>query len=545
MPGLVNLHTHLPMTLLRGLAENVDLQGFLERVWAAEGVLMDPETVELGATLGALESLLGGCTTQLDMYFHHEATHRGAVAAGSRHVIGPVFFDGPGPDGLAWQERLDGLRAWPGILAEIGGPDVPVAAMPHATYTCAPEGLAEVVSTLRELLSTESARRGVLTTHVSENGAENADVLERYGTTPTGVLDAAGWLAPTSHSCSGTACTSARPTRSASPRPVPQSRHCPGSNLKLASGALHWEALWENGIRLGIGTDGCSSSNDLDMWQAMRQAAMLARLTSGRPDVASAEQVLRAATIEGARALGLGDVIGSLEVGKRADVVVLDLEAPHLTPVHDVAALLVFAAGRADVTDVLVDGDAGGPGATQHPGRHSRAIGPGSGARYGRPEGCRDDMSETPEQIIERLGMEQIPEEGAWFAPAHGPRASTASPCCSPTAPTASPRCTAWPSTRAGSGSPVPRWRCSGCGPAAAGCSTTSPPNAARCWSGAGRGWGPPRWATGPCWPAGAHRHSDPSTSSWASATTSPRDYPEYATEITALTRTTPVGSSR
>jgi len=133
--------------------------------------------------------------------------------------------------------------------------------------------------------------------------------------------------------------------------------HCPGSNLKLASGALHWEALWENGIRLGIGTDGCSSSNDLDMWQAMRQAAMLARLTSGRPDVASADQVLRAATIEGARALGLDDVIGSLEVGKRADVVVVDLEAPHLTPVHDVAALLVFAAGRADVTDVLVDGD--------------------------------------------------------------------------------------------------------------------------------------------------------------------------------------------
>ena len=107
MPGLVNLHTHLPMTLLRGLAENVDLQGFLERVWAAEAAVMDPETVELGATLGALESLLGGCTTQLDMYFHHEAAHRGAVAAGSRHVIGPVFFDGPGPDGLDWQERLE------------------------------------------------------------------------------------------------------------------------------------------------------------------------------------------------------------------------------------------------------------------------------------------------------------------------------------------------------------------------------------------------------------------------------------------------------
>ena len=115
--------------------------------------------------------------------------------------------------------------------------------------------------------------------------------------------------------------------------------------------------MHDSGVRLGIGTDGCSSSNDLDMWQAMRQAALLARLTSGRPDVASAHEVLRAATAEGAHALGLGDLVGSVEVGKRADLVVLDLERPHLTPVHDVHALLVFAAGRSDVTDVLVDGE--------------------------------------------------------------------------------------------------------------------------------------------------------------------------------------------
>jgi 5-methylthioadenosine/S-adenosylhomocysteine deaminase len=112
-----------------------------------------------------------------------------------------------------------------------------------------------------------------------------------------------------------------------------------------------------SGIRIGLGTDGCSSSNDLDMWLVMRQAALLARLTSARPDVASAAEVLRACTIEGARALGLGDQIGSVEVGKRADLVLLDLQAPHLTPVHDVEALLVFAAGRGDVTDVLVDGE--------------------------------------------------------------------------------------------------------------------------------------------------------------------------------------------
>ena len=359
LPGLVNLHTHLPMTLLRGLAEDVDLDGFLRTVWAAEGAVMDPATVELGATLGALESLLGGCTTQLDMYFHHEAAHRGAAAAGARHVIGPVFFDGPGPDGLEWPERLEGLRAWPHALRDAGGPAVPVAAMPHSTYTCGPENLAEVAATLREIAGDldAPAPRSLLATHVSETVAENADVAARHGgRTPTEVLDDAGWLAGDVPvvAAHGVHLTASDRERLSGARAAVA--HCPGSNLKLASGALAWEETRSSGVRLGIGTDGCSSSNDLDMWQAMRQAALLARLTSGRPDVASAHTVLRAATVEGARALGLGDLVGSVEVGKRADLVVVDLARPHLTPVHDVHALLVFAAGRSDVTDVLVDG---------------------------------------------------------------------------------------------------------------------------------------------------------------------------------------------
>jgi 5-methylthioadenosine/S-adenosylhomocysteine deaminase len=355
MPGLVNLHTHLPMTLLRGLAENLDLDGFLQHLWAAEAAVMDEGTVELGATLGALESLLAGCTTQLDMYFHHEATHRGAVAAGSRHVVGPVFFDGPGPDGLEWPQRLAGLRAWPALLEEIGGPDVPVAAMPHATYTCSPDNLAEVVTALREVLAA-TGRPGLLTTHVSETAAENAGIRERYDATPTELLARTGWLEPDLPMVLAHGVHLSAGDRALVAAAGATVGHCPGSNLKLASGALHWEELRGSGIRLGVGTDGCSSSNDLDMWQAMRQVALVARLTSGRPDIASATEVLRAATIDGARALGLGDTIGSVEVGKRADLVLLDLSAPHLTPVHDVAALLVFAAGRGDVTDVLVDG---------------------------------------------------------------------------------------------------------------------------------------------------------------------------------------------
>ncbi|MFM7212578.1 MAG: amidohydrolase family protein, partial [Actinomycetota bacterium] len=125
MPGLVNLHTHLAMTLLRGVAEDVDLQGFLQRVWAEEARLMNPHGVYVGTRLGALESLLGGTTTALDMYFHPADAHRGAVEVGLRHVTGPVFFSFPGPDGLSWDQRMELARAWPTTLASLGGAHVP------------------------------------------------------------------------------------------------------------------------------------------------------------------------------------------------------------------------------------------------------------------------------------------------------------------------------------------------------------------------------------------------------------------------------------
>ena len=122
LPGFINLHTHTPMTLLRGLSEDVDLQGFLKRVWAAEGAAMNPETAYLGAQLGALESLQAGSTTQLDMYFHHVETHRGAVSVGTRHAGGPTFFDFPGPDHRSWDQRMAYLDTWQSELKEIGGP---------------------------------------------------------------------------------------------------------------------------------------------------------------------------------------------------------------------------------------------------------------------------------------------------------------------------------------------------------------------------------------------------------------------------------------
>ena len=348
MPGLVNLHTHLAMTLLRGVAEDVDLQGFLERVWAEEARLMDSQGVYTGTRLGALEALLSGTTTALDMYFHPADAHRGAVEVGLRHVTGPVFFSFPGPDGLSWDERMELARAWPATLASLGGPHVPPALMPHAAFTVGIEHLREI----SDLARTQGA---LVHTHASENDKENADTVKATGMRPIPALEASGVLALAPVLGHGVRLSeSERKTVAATGTAV---AHCPGSNLKLASGAADVVGYRSDGIRVGLGTDGCSSSNDLDMFAVMRLAANLARLVRDDPAAISARDVVAAATLEGARALGLGDRIGTIEVGKEADLIAIDLRAPHLVPVRDPYTSVVYAAGRSDVRHVVVAGD--------------------------------------------------------------------------------------------------------------------------------------------------------------------------------------------
>lgn len=346
-PGLINCHTHLAMSLLRGWAEGVDLQGFLERVWAAEGAIMDAPTCELGTELGALEALLGGTTTALDMYFNPESTHRAAVKVGLRHIAGPIFFDFPGLDGMEWNERIAYARAWPEKLHSLGGPEVPLYLMPHSTYTDSPEHLRDVAQLAEEINAS-------IHLHVSENVAENDDVKARYGKTPVEVLADTGIL--TRHTVYGHGIHlndhDLELTRGAGAAIA----HCPGSNMKLGSGMIDLTRLHQSGIPVGIGTDGCSSSNDLDMWQAMRMAAHVQAMTSSPANV-DAKRIFSAATIEAAKTLGMEERIGSIEVGKQADLIAIDLKKPHLSPIHDIFALLVFAAGRGDVTDVWVDGE--------------------------------------------------------------------------------------------------------------------------------------------------------------------------------------------
>jgi len=347
MPGLINTHTHTPMTLLRGVAEDVDLQGFLEKVWAEEARIMDEKGTYIGAKLGALEALLGGTTCTLDMYLHPHMAHKGAVEVGLRHLIGPVFFDFAGPDGLEWDKRIEHLRNWPKVIKEIGGAYAPLVAQPHSTYTVSPEHLAEVAKVAKEI-------GAIFNTHISENQAENKDVIKRHGKTPTKVLQAAQALdnAVFAHAVKLT-----DEDRNIIKENKVSLSHCPGSNLKLASGAFEWVKAKEKGINVSLGTDGCSSSNDLDMWNVMRSAANLARLITEDAAAIPVAEVVRAATYGGALALGMQDRIGTVEVGKDADLIVLDLDQPHLVPVGDPHGLLVYAAGRSDVVHVLVAGD--------------------------------------------------------------------------------------------------------------------------------------------------------------------------------------------
>ncbi|MDO8310278.1 MAG: amidohydrolase [Actinomycetota bacterium] len=348
MPGLVNLHTHLPMTLLRGIAEDVDLQGFLSLVWAEEARVMGPDGTADGARLGALEALLGGTTTALDMYFHPEAAHRAAVEVGLRHVIGPVFFSFPGPDNLAWAERMALLASWPETLADIGGPYVPRALMPHAPVTVGS-------AYLRELAEAAASGGYLIHTHASENTEENDQTEAAEGRRPVAVLEDSGVLALRPVLAHGVRITDdERRLLAARGASI---AHCPTSNLKLASGAADLVAMRAEGIEVGLGTDGCASSNDLDMFAVMRQASNLARLVHHDPAAVSSRDIVLCATVGGARALRMEDRIGTVAAGQEADLVLVDTAVPHLTPVRDPYAAIVYSAGRSDVRHVLVAGE--------------------------------------------------------------------------------------------------------------------------------------------------------------------------------------------
>ena len=352
IPGLVNSHTHLAMTMFRGYADDRDLQAFLDVVVPAEVRVLDADRVGSATRAAAVESLLAGVTTALDMYFFLDSCRAAASEVGLRLQTGPIFLDGPGPEGWSWEERLADADKW--LSNNPATPGWRPVLSPHSTYSVAPGHLADVA----DLAAQHDA---IVHLHASENLGEIELVAALHGRRPLEVLADVGLLREGTILAHAVHLTDSEIAEVA--RTGTAIAHCPASNLKLASGVARIPELVAAGASVGIGTDGPASSNDLDLFAALRLTALLHK-GAGATGIGAgaatlpAVQVLRMATFGGAVAVGLADSIGSLEVGKRADLVAVDLDRPHTQPVYDPASALVYAAGRSDVRHVWAEGRA-------------------------------------------------------------------------------------------------------------------------------------------------------------------------------------------
>lgn len=346
MPGIVNTHCHAADSLFRGLVEDLPLEPWLQTVWKAEGAILNPETSHLGSVLGFSELLLSGVTTVMDMFWYPGETVKAARALGMRVATGGIFFDPPGVTGDDLAGRIGKAERF---FEEFGGADdVFPTVMPHGAYTVAPDNL-KTAKAIAE-------RHGALfSTHAAETRAEQADVAGRYGRSVVrhldhlGLLDRRTVLAHCVHLDDEEIEILARSGASVA--------HNPMSNLKLASGVARVADMLAAGINVTLGTDGAISGNDLDMWMALRLAATLHKGVSGRADVVSTGEALAMLTSNGAAALAASDQIGTLERGKFADMVLIDIKRPHAVPVFDPITHLVYSTAKSDVRHVFVGGE--------------------------------------------------------------------------------------------------------------------------------------------------------------------------------------------
>ena len=345
MPGLINMHCHAGDSLFRGLVENLSLEAWLTNVWITEKAILTPKTTYLGSVLGLAENLLSGVTSVMDMFWYPTETVRAARMLGMRLSSGGIFFDPPGIGGRIQSDYIKEAKEFSEAFG--GSSDIFPATMPHGTYTVSPEHLVAAKSIADE-------RGDLFCTHAAETQAEQADIQNRYGKSVIRHLEAYGLLGNRTVLAHCVHVDDYEISLMAENDTTVV--HNPMSNLKLGSGISPTVRLKEAGVRLTIGTDGAISGNDLDMWLAMRLASGLAKGVSLKPDVFPAKDVLHMATLNGAEALGQKNELGSLEVGKRADFIFLNVNNVHAVPLFDPITHLVFGAGRSDVSDVFVNG---------------------------------------------------------------------------------------------------------------------------------------------------------------------------------------------
>jgi 5-methylthioadenosine/S-adenosylhomocysteine deaminase len=347
MPGLINGHTHTAMTLFRGIKDDVTLQDWLTNyIFPAEAKNVSEDFVTWGTRLGVLEMLRGGTTTYTDMYYFEDAVARETKAAGMRGVLGETFIDFPAPDNksrdeaLAYTEKF--LKHWQ------GDPLIHAAVAPHSIYTCSPD-------TLRAAGALARRYHAPILIHVSETKKEVEDSRAAHGVSPVAWLDQLGVLGPdvvAAHCVWIDAADIALLAKSQT-----GCVHNPSSNMMLASGVAPVQAMLSGGVRLGLGTDGpAGSNNDLNMMEEMDLAAKLQKITHMDPQALGAKQVVEMATIGGARALHMENEIGSLEAGKKADLIMIGLTAPNAVPLYDVYSQIVYSLKASDVQDTIVGG---------------------------------------------------------------------------------------------------------------------------------------------------------------------------------------------
>jgi 5-methylthioadenosine/S-adenosylhomocysteine deaminase len=346
MPGLINTHTHAPMVLYRGLADDLALMDWLQKyIFPAEAKTVSPAFVRTGTRLAVLEMIRSGTTTFADMYYFEEEIAKATKEAGLRGVLGETIIKFPVADAKTPEEGLARTRAF--ITQWKGDPLIVPAVAPHSPYTLEGETLKQASALARE-------QQVPLIIHLAETGDEVGITLERYRRSPTSFLDSLGMLGPevvAAHAVH----LSNEDVAVLKQRGVSVA-HNPESNMKLASGTAPLAKYLAAGVPVGLGTDGAASNNDLDMFEAMRVTALLHKLQLNDPKAVPAPVVLELATRGGARALGLDNQIGSLEVGKRADILLVSMSAPRQTPMYNPVSHLVYTTRGDDVQTAIVHG---------------------------------------------------------------------------------------------------------------------------------------------------------------------------------------------
>ena len=346
MPGLVNCHTHAPMTYFRGLADDLELTDWLNNyIFPAEARFVNKDFSYLGSLLACAEMIKSGTTTFCDMYIFEDDVARAAKSAGMRCLVGEVLFDFPSPnvktpeDGLKYTEKL--IEKW------ANDPLVNIVVEPHSLYTCS-ENL------LRDSKKIADKYGVRIATHYLETKFEREQLIEKHGKIPTSFLKDIGYLDERfiAFHCVWMDEEDIRMFADHGCKAV----HNPESNMKLASGVAPISKMMASGVTVGLGTDGCASNNNLDMFQEMDTAAKLHKVVQLDPTVMDAKTVVRMATCNGARVLGMDKLVGSLKSGMKADIIIINLNKPHLTPLYNEYSHIVYAFNGADVDTVLING---------------------------------------------------------------------------------------------------------------------------------------------------------------------------------------------